>query len=102
MEPSAINEAKLELVLEYFQLGKIAIGLERDLREPRNSSDGDESRSVDALEQELSQVRKARGKMRNRVEELLEAEIDSIISSEGLHVGGPISYLGIHFPPVDS
>ena len=95
------EQAKVDLVLEYFQLGELENRLEKAVQEARISSDGDESRSLDDLEEELRQVQEARGKMRDRVEEVVEGELDSIISSEGLAVGGPIRSLGIHFPPVD-
>ena len=54
-----------------------------------------------ALEAELARVQDARIGMRNRVEEIMEGLIDSIVFQEGLTLGGPISALGLHFPPVD-
>ena len=95
------EQARVDLVLEYFQLGEQESSLKRAIQELRSSSDGDEGRSLDTIEEELRQVEKARGKMRNRVEEVVEGHIDSIISREGLSVGGPIRSLGVHFPPVD-
>ncbi|MFH1560684.1 MAG: hypothetical protein ABID84_04680 [Chloroflexota bacterium] len=95
------EQAKVDLVLEYFQLGERESRLEWEIEEAWNASQGDESGSLDALEEELGQVRKDRGKMRDRVEEIVEGEIDSIVADEGLVVGGPIRALGIHFPPVD-
>ena len=71
------------------------------IREARNSSQVDEGSSLDALEAELEQVEKSQGKMRDRAEEIMEGEIDSIVAKEGLVVGGLIRSLGIHFPPVD-
>jgi hypothetical protein len=95
------EQASVDLVLEYFQLGELASRLERALEEARSSSSGDEGRSLEALEEELRQVIEARGKMRDRVEEVVEGELDFIIANEGLSVGGPIRSLGVHFPPVD-
>ena len=95
------EQAKVELVLEYFQLGEQESSLKRAIEKARISSDVDDGRSLDALEEELSQVEKARGKMQDRVEEVVEGEIDSIISNEGLAVGGLIRSLGVNFPPVD-
>lgn len=95
------EQAKVALVLDYFQLGERERELERAIQDTRNSSRVDESSSLDALEAELEEVGKTRGRMRDRVEEIMEGEIDSIINAEGLAVGGPIKALGIHFPPVD-
>ena len=95
------EQAKVDLVLEYFQLGDREDSLERDIEEARTSSHGDGSRSLNALEEELQQVKEARGKMRNRVEEVMEGEIHSIIANEELDVGGPLNSLGIRLPPVD-
>jgi hypothetical protein len=95
------EQAKVDLVLEYFQLGEQESRLNRAIQEARNSSDGNETKSLDILEEDLRQMERARGQMRDRVEEVVEGEIDSIIAGEGLATGGPLSSLGIHFPPVD-
>ena len=95
------EEAEVALVLEHFQLVERERGLKGAIREARNSSQVDEGSSLDALEAELEQVEKSRGNMRDRVEEIMEGEIDSIVAKEGLVVGGLIRSLGIHFPPVD-
>jgi hypothetical protein len=91
----------VDLVLEYFQLGEGEKELERAIEEARNSSQGADGDSLDALEAELAQLKETRGGMRNRVEEVVEGVIDSIVAKEGLVAGGPIRALGIHFPPVD-
>ena len=95
------EEAEVALVLEHFQLVERERELKGAIREARNSSQVDEGSSLDALEAELEQVEKSRGKMRDRVEEIMEGEIDSIVAKEGLAAGGLIRSLGIHFPPVD-
>ena len=95
------EQAKVDLVLEYFRLGERENELERAIEEARDSSQGGEGGPLDALEAELSQLKETRGGMRNRMEEVVEGEIDSIVAKEGLVGGGPIRALGIHFPPVD-
>jgi len=95
------EQAKVDLVLEYFQLGKRGNELKRDIEEARDSSQGGNGDRLDALEAELTQLKKTRGSMRNRVEEVMEGTIDSIVAKEGLVTGGAIRALGVHFPPVD-
>ncbi|MQF48516.1 hypothetical protein FIM08_01225 [SAR202 cluster bacterium AC-647-N09_OGT_505m] len=95
------QQARVDLVLEYFNLGEQENKLERAIQEASKSPDGSHGKSLDALKKELLQVEKSLGKMRDMVEEVLEQEIDSIVSSEGLYVGGPLNFLRILFPPVD-
>jgi hypothetical protein len=95
------EQTKEALVLDYFQLGEREKELERAIQYFRNSFQVNESSYLDALEAELEEVEKTRGRMRDRVEEIMEGEIDSIINAEGLALGGPGKTLGIHFPPVD-
>jgi len=95
------EQAKIALVLDYFQLLERERVLEKDIHEVRNSSAVDWSSSLLDLEDELAEVEQLRGKMRDMVEEIMEGGLDSIIAAEGLVVGGPMKAIGIHFPPVD-
>ena len=95
------DQANVDVVLEYFQLRERERELEQAVQEARDSLQVDEGGFSDALEAELAQVETARGKIRDRVEEVVEGEIDSIVTDERLGVGGLIRALGIHFPPVD-
>jgi len=95
------EQAKVDLVLEYFQLGKRGNELKRVIEEARDSPQGGEGDPLDALEAELTQLKETQGSMRNNVEEVVEGTIDSIVAKEGLVARGPIRALEIHFPPVD-
>ena len=92
---------KVDLVLEYFSLGAQERELVRETERFFASSPGRDNDSLSALEDDLARVRKARIGMRDRVEEILESEIDAVISNEGLALGGPLKSLGLRFPPVD-
>ena len=87
-----------ELVREFFDLADRRRSLEEAIRDARAGSETD---NIDSLQAQLEAVEADQASIRNRVEEIMEGEIDSIVFSEGLHVGGPLSAFGVHFPPVD-
>ena len=93
------RQAEEELVREFFELADRAA-------QPRGGRQGRSSRlqqpaDLDSLRAQLKAVEAEQAAIRNRVEEIMEGEIDSIVFEEGLHVGGPLSAFGVHFPPVD-
>ncbi|MBF8266645.1 MAG: hypothetical protein HW388_153 [Dehalococcoidia bacterium] len=94
-------QARTDLVLEYFRLGNQEGDLKGRIERATYSSPTDDNYSLDALKKDLARVEKARGSMRNRVEEVLEGQIDAVIAREKLPLGGPLSSLGVHLPPVD-
>ena len=95
------EQAKVDLVLEYSRLSERERELEGAILKAWALSPTGEDGQLHALEAELARVQDARVGMRNRVEEIMEGLIDSIVFQEGLSLGGPISALGVHFPPVD-
>ncbi|MDE2861624.1 MAG: hypothetical protein OYI31_01565 [Chloroflexota bacterium] len=92
------RKAEEELVREFFELADRRRGLEEAIRVARA---GAETGNLDSLRAQLAAVEADQAAIRNRVEEIMEGEIDSIVFEEGLHVGGPLSAFGVHFPPVD-
>jgi len=95
------EQAKWALVLDYFQLVEREGELKRAIQDERSSSQVDGSNFLVDLEADLVEMEMVRAKMRDRVEEIMEGEIDSIVDAEGLVIGGPMKAVGIHFPPVD-
>ena len=92
------RESEEQLVREFFELADQRRELEQAIR---NARAGSETGRLDALRTRLAAVEMEQAGIRSRVEEIMEGEIDSIAFGEGLHVGGPLSALGVHFPPVD-
>lgn len=92
------KQGEEELVREFFELADRRRSLEAAIRD---ASAGSGTGSLDALRAELAMVEADQAAIRNRAEEIMEGEIDSIVFREGLHVGGPLSAIGVHFPPVD-
>ena len=92
------RQAEEVLVREFFELADRRRGIEEVIRDARA---GSETGSLDSLRAQLVMVEADQAAIRNRAEEIMEGEIDSIVFREGLHVGGPLSAIGVHFPPVD-
>lgn len=92
------RQGEEELVREFFELADRRRSLEAAIRD---ASAGSGTDSLDSLRAELAMVEADQAAIRNRAEEIMEGEIDSIVFREGLHVGGPLSAIGVHFPPVD-
>ena len=92
------QDSEEQLVRKFFELADQRRELEPVIRDARA---GSESGRLDALRARLADVEGEQAGIRGRVEEIMEGEIDSIVFQEGLHVGGPLSAFGVHFPPVD-
>ena len=92
------RQAEEELVRQFFSLSDRRRELEQSIADARA---GSQPGRVDSLRAQLATVEEDRAAIRSRVEEIMEGEIDSIAFREGLHTGGPLSALGVHFPPVD-
>ena len=92
------RQAEEELVREFFELADRRRSLEAAIRDAGTDSG---TGSLDSLRAELAKVEEDQATIRNRAEEIMEGEIDAIVFREGLHVGGPLSAIGVHFPPVD-
>ena len=93
--------AKRDLVLEYFHLRSQELDLESRIERVAFSPSTGDYDSLDVLKEEMAGIKRAQSKIRNRVEEVMEGEIASIIDEEGLTMQGPLKALGIDFPPVD-
>ena len=98
---SLSEEEKIDIVLEYFRLGEIENELEHAIKNSLDSSGGVGDDSTYALKNDIMQVTKARNRMRDSVEEVIEGEIDSIVYTEDLSRLRLLNAVGIHFPPVD-
>ena len=92
------RQAEEALVREFFELADRRRGIEEAIRDERA---GSETGGLDSLRAQLAMVEADQAAIRSRAEEIMEGEIDSIVFREGLHVGGPLSAIGVHFPPVD-
>ena len=92
------RQAEEELVREFFDLADRRRSLEAAIRD---AGAGSGTGNLDSLRAELANVEEDQASIRNRAEAIMEGEIDSIVFREGLHVGGPLSAIGVHFPPVD-
>ena len=95
------EQEKRELVTQYFLLGEEERRLERRVTETSLPIHGESATALAEFEEELAQTRAARAKIRDEVEERLEAAIDAAIVEEGLFPRGLFDTIGINFPPVD-
>ena len=95
------EQEKRELVTQYFLLGEEERRLERRVTETNLAIHGESATALAEFEEELARTRETRAKVRDEVEERLEAAIDAAIDREGLHPGGLLENIGLHFPPVD-
>ena len=95
------SQDRIDLVLDYFQLGEQEAGLKSEMERTLLSSPATGSGSLDALEEELARIERERERMRDGVEEVLEAEVDAVIVQKGLALVGALGSLGVHLPPVD-
>ena len=95
------EQEKRELVTQYFLLGEEERRLERRVTETSLPIHGESATALAEFEEELAQTRVARAKIRDEVEERLEAAIDAAIVEEGLFPRGLFDTIGINFPPVD-
>ena len=95
------EQEKRELVTQYFLLGEEERRLERRVTETSLPIHGEPATALAEFEEELAQTRVARAKIRDEVEERLEAAIDAAIVEEGLFPRGLFDTIGINFPPVD-
>ena len=89
------EERRLQIA-EYFELGEEVSRLRRDLEEAAARADGQASVEVSALEERFDDVRARRSRLRQDVEETVEAAISAVVVSEGLGTLGEFI-----FPPVD-
>ena len=84
------------LVLEYFQLGDKLSELNSRLAEMAAQTDQDAAAAIMDIESELAETHDKRGRLKNDVEEMIEATISKVISDSGLSTWGELI-----FPPVD-
>ncbi len=89
----ASGEERRDQVREYFQLGEKASRLGSEIE--RTAALGDESQLA-TLERDLAEVKSARARLRNDVEETLEATIAAVVADEGI-----TSWAGLSLPPID-
>ena len=89
-------EERQHKVMEYFQRGQESSRLKGELEEASARTGDDASLRVKDLEERLDEIRSRRNRLRNDIEETLEATISSVISEEGLGAFGEFI-----FPPVD-
>ena len=83
-------------VLEYFRLGTETRRLGDELSEASAEADKVGRDRVKMLESELDEVESVRIRLRNDVEEVLEATISAVLADEGIAY-----WRGLVFPPVD-
>jgi hypothetical protein len=83
-------------VLEYFRLGGEIGGLGDELAKASARTEDDGGDSVRRLESELARVKATRRKLRNDVEEALEATISAVLVDEDISSWGELI-----IPPVD-
>ena len=93
---SLSEEEKHQRVQEYFQLGQELSGLRSQLKQAAAETGQDARLTVMRLETQVEELESRRGRLRNDVEETIEAAISSVLSQEGLSSWG-----GFIFPPVD-
>ena len=93
---SLSKEVKQQRVQEYFQLGQELSGLRSQLKQAAAETGQDARLTVMTLETQVKELESRRGRLRNDVEEAIEAAISSVLSQEGLSSWG-----GFIFPPVD-
>ena len=85
---------RLSMVATYFEQRDSIWQLRRQIESA--SAGGKSNAAVRELEQQLQQVRRSRGSIRNDVEEAIESHISTVIRSQGLGLVAKIV-----FPPVD-
>ena len=83
-------------VYEYFELGARFNELTWELDRAAARTDGNSSGRINSLEAELEEISSRRKKLRDDVEEVLEANISSVVAAEGLEF-----WREVIFPPVD-
>ena len=81
-------------VVEYFALGERLMALGAELEEAAAESPG--GPSVAALQSELDRLRSAQRRLRDDVEETLEATVSAVFVEQGI-----LQWGGLLFPPVD-
>ena len=89
------EERRLQIA-EYFELGEEISRLRRGLEEAAARADGQASAEVSALEERFDDVSARRSRLRQDVEETVEATISAVVVSEGLG-----TWRELIFPPVD-
>ncbi len=92
------DEDNITLVREYFDLVNASNTLDTDIRAMR--SDGSSQQKISNKNLQRDQLTSTRLAIRDEVEEILESQIDSIITKHGLLSWGP-KFIGLKFPPVD-
>ena len=93
---SLSQEEKHQRVQEYFQLGQELSQIRSQRSEAAAETDQDSRLEVMKLEAQAKELESRRDRLRNDVEETIEATISSVISQEGLGSLG-----GFILPPVD-
>ena len=89
-------EGRKQKVYEYFELGARFNELTSEVDRAAARTDGNSSGRIKFLEAELEEISSRRKKLRDDVEEVLEAHISSVVAAEGLEF-----WREIIFPPVD-
>ena len=89
-------EDRTRKVYEYFELGEKFTKLESELDQAAAQTNGNSIGRIRILEAELKQIKSRRKELRDDVEEVLEANVSSVVAAEGLGLWGELI-----FPPVD-
>ena len=90
------SEEKREQIERFFALGEELSTLQEELTRASARSDPDGAARVDDLHARVKDVESRRNRLRNDVEETIEATISAVISDQGLGLWGELI-----FPPVD-
>ena len=95
------EQEKRDLVTRYFLLGDEERRLERMVAESGLPGQGESGTALDEFTAELGATREERARIRDEVEERLEAALDAAIIGEDLFPRGLFDTIGVNFPPVD-
>ncbi len=98
---SLTPKEQAELISQYFSLSDREAVLKGQISAVTNNTDPLKDKSLNHLRSELSDISTHRLKIRDKVEEILEAAIEDAVDKEGLLLGVPFSTFGIRMPPVD-
>lgn len=90
------GESGMAIVEEYFRLGERTGAKAAEVEKASALADGAGARQVELLEAELRRLAASRKRLRNDVEEVLEATISGVLAEADLASWGPFV-----FPPVD-
>ena len=95
------EQEKRDLVARYFLLGDEERRLERMVSEASLPVQAESATALGDYVIELAATREERARIRDEVEERLEAALDAAIVEEDLFPRGLFDTIGVNFPPVD-